>query len=91
MKSHGLIIPTVMHTVIVLKIPCAMKIQNGDSTKSITAISFEKRVTMRPTGFWSKNKISALSTLFATKLCKLVPDVMTIQKTTSALIKQKTM
>jgi len=51
MKSHGLIIPTVAITVNVLKTPCEMKMRKGGITKSITAMSFENRVTIRPTGF----------------------------------------
>ena len=42
------------------------------TTKSKTSRSFEKRVKMRPIGFWSKNRMLALKTPFVTASCRFV-------------------
>lgn len=57
MNKYGLMIPTVTVTVIVLKTPWVMNTTNGESTKSITVMSFENLVTILPTGFESKKMI----------------------------------
>ena len=71
-NKYGLIMPMVIATVTVLKIPCTMKIVRMGMIKSSTPTSFEKRVTTRPIGFESKNKILARSTYRLMALCMLV-------------------
>jgi hypothetical protein len=52
-----------MATVRALKIPYVITILTGGMIKSRTAISFENRVKIRPTGFESKNSILAFKIL----------------------------
>ena len=62
-NNHGLITPSVIMTVAVLKAPFVMKIMNTEITKSTTVTSFANRVTILPIGLESKKRILALNTL----------------------------
>ena len=59
----GLKIAKIIVTVTVLKKPKVAKAEIPGRSISIVDISLEKRASMRPTGFESKNKILDLATL----------------------------
>lgn len=88
MKSQGLIIPTVIETTTVLNTPLITYTKNAGTMKSRTRMSLEKRVTILPIGFESKNKIFARITRSLTMLCRLVTHTAKIQNVMADLNKQ---
>ena len=70
-KSQGLTMQRVIVTPMVRKIPYVMRTEADGRIRSSTAMSFEKRVKMRPIGVESKKRIFARTIFSDIALCKL--------------------